>query len=212
MNDQPLPSIGLSGLLRARTTDSHARAERSGVVAAILAGTVTRPRYALWLRNLLPVYQELEQAALRHRARPGFAWMADSRLHRAGRIAADLDALAVSDAVFILPAGQGYVQRVKSADSGAGDRLLAHAYTRYLGDLSGGQVIRRHLLRQFGPDIPTSFTEFPTMPRVGAFVADLRAALDEAGHHVADREQVAEEAVVAFELNIALSEAVASSG
>jgi heme oxygenase len=213
LNDQLLPTIGLSALLRARTANAHARAERSGVVAAILAGTVTRPRYALWLRNLLPVYQELEQAAARHRARPGFAWMADGRLHRAGRIAADLAALIGLDDLPVLPAGRDYAQRVKAAGSGAGDRLLAHAYTRYLGDLSGGQVIRRHLLRRFGPEFrAVAFTEFPAIPRVGSFVADLRTALDDAGRHVAHPEQAIEEAVLAFELNIALSEAVAAFG
>jgi heme oxygenase len=207
---------GFASLLRSRTAEAHARAERTGVVAEVLAGTVTRPRYALWLRNLLPAYRELEHAAARHAARPGFGWMADPELQRAGPIAADLDALALAGEIPLLPpllpSGQAYARRVKAAGEGAGDRLLAHAYTRYLGDLSGGQVIRRHLLRRFGPDFPASFTEFPGIPRPGTFVAGLRVALDEAGRHVADPEQVLEEAVVAFELNISLSEAVAAFG
>ena len=41
-------------------------------------------------------------------------------------------------------------------------RLLAHAYVRYLGDLSGGQFIRRRISKAYGLDdgAGVSFYEF----------------------------------------------------
>ena len=93
---KPPAGLGLAHRLRARTIKEHARAELCGIVAAILTGTVTRPAYALYLRNLLPAYQEMERALRRHRARPGMAFLAQRSLLRARWIVADLDALAGS--------------------------------------------------------------------------------------------------------------------
>jgi len=42
----------------------------------------------------------------------------------------------------------GHVQRL--ADAADPSPLLAHAYVRYLGDLSGGQVIRRRISKAYG--------------------------------------------------------------
>lgn len=40
------------------------------------------------------------------------------------------------------PATDGYVNRIREINTSAPDPLLAHAYVRYLGDLSGGQMLR----------------------------------------------------------------------
>jgi len=39
------------------------------------------------------------------------------------------------------------------SDSADPSLLLAHAYVRYVGDLSGGQVIRRHVAKAYGTDV-----------------------------------------------------------
>jgi heme oxygenase len=207
--------ISLADRLRARTIEAHARAERCGIVAEIMSETATVPGYALWLRNLLPAYQEIERALRHHRARPGFAYLAQTSLHRSEPIAADLEALTGTDwraALPLLPAGERYAARVVWAAEADHHLLLAHAYTRYLGDMNGGRIMRRRLTHRFGPDInATAFHEFPDIPRIGDFAAGFRAALDEAGTHAPDPGLVVEEAVIAFELNIKLSEEVASS-
>lgn len=49
--------------------------------------------------------------------------------------------------------------------------LLAHAYVRYLGDLSGGQVIKRRVAKAYGLDLETSdgirFYEFKNLEGTG---------------------------------------------
>lgn len=51
------------------------------------------------------------------------------------------------------PAVLAYVGRIQAlANSDDPSRLLAHSYVRYLGDLSGGQSIKRVLAKAYGLD------------------------------------------------------------
>jgi heme oxygenase len=200
--------LTLVARMRASTAREHARAERSGIVAAILSGRVSRPAYVLYLRNLLPVYRSMEQALERHGALAAIARLARPALYRADRIAADLVALigpGWPDQVPLLRSGERYAARVDWAGAGDGTRLIAHAYTRYLGDLSGGQILRRRLAQRFGSDFPVAFAEFPAIGEVGTFSAAFRAALDCAASHAMEDEPLLCEAITAFELNIELS-------
>lgn len=190
-----------------RTRHLHSQAERSGIVAAILAGSATRSGYALYLRNLLPAYQAMEQALQRRRAEPGIAGLAQEPLFRAAGIAADLEDLAGRDWRFALPllgSGERYGARIAAvADD---PRLIAHVYTRYLGDLNRGRVLRAQLLRGFGPDFPMRFMALPAMPDAAAF----SQALNAAGERVVDTDAIVQEAAMAFELSIAISTEVAA--
>ncbi|MFO1160343.1 MAG: biliverdin-producing heme oxygenase [Reyranellaceae bacterium] len=202
---------GLAALLREGTREQHRRAERTGFVADLLRGRGARQGYVLLLRNLLPAYVALESGLDRHRHAPIFAGVAWPALFRAGPLARDLDALAGADwpdRIALLPEGERYAQRVVAAGEGRGERLLAHAYTRYLGDLSGGQIIGRIIGESLGPDIETlAFHRFPAIEDPDAFRQGFRRALD-AATALVDSAAVLDEAVAAFELNIALSEAV----
>ena len=191
--------------LRARTRDLHVRAERSGIIADMLKGRCTRGDYARLLRSLLPVYQALEQKLV------GCAWSSAvapivfPELERAAAIAADLHYLPLGQEDQ-LPAVARYVSAIATASEGDGSRLIAHAYARYLGDLSGGQILSRLLARSL--DLPLealSFYAFPAISDLGAFKLDYRAAIDRAGDESEDFDAVVEEGALAFELNIDLS-------
>ena len=204
-------SDNLSSLLREGTRAQHVRAERSGFIADLLRGRGERTGYVLLLRNLLPAYRALEQGLERHGASPVFAGLAWPALFRSLALERDLDALVGPDwprTIALLPEGKRYAAVVAAASGGAGHRLLAHAYTRYLGDLSGGQVIGRLLGRSLGMgEEALSFYRFAAIEDPDTFKRDFRHALDAASPLV-DRALVVEEAVTAFELNIALSEAI----
>ena len=205
--------VSLVQRMRVRTRELHARAERSGVIAAILAGQATRLDYAIYLRNILPVYQAMEPALERQRDRPGIGALVPPSLFRAASIQADLECLAGPGWADVLPqvrAGQQYAARVARAGGGDGGMLIAHAYTRYLGDLNGGQIMRRQLVRLFGSDFTAvRFLEFPAIADTSGFAAAFRAALDAAANQLADPDAVVQEAAIAFELNIAVSQEVA---
>lgn len=195
-----------------RTKFLHREAERTGIIADLLRGHASRNGYILLLRNLLPAYQALEHGLERHRDSPMLGALAGFELARAPAIEADLAALwgaQWSDDVPLLAAAGHYAGRVAKAAAGDGAKLLAHAYTRYLGDLSGGQILRRRLAAslELRPD-QLSFYEFQRYADLDALKADYRHALDKAGALAADPDAVVEEGAIAFSFNIDLSRAV----
>jgi heme oxygenase (biliverdin-producing, ferredoxin) len=202
----------LSDAMRERTRSLHAEAERSGIVADIMHQRASRYGYALLLRNLLPVYARMERRLEGHRHATRLAGIARPEIYRAAAIAADLDILGGRGwrrSLPLLPAGERYARRIAVAARGNGARLAAHAYTRYLGDLSGGQILQRLLIRSLGLDgASLSFLDFSSLGDQAGFKAAYRAALDAAALAASDRAAVLDEAVLAFRLNIALSIAV----
>jgi heme oxygenase len=195
-----------------RTKTLHLEAERTGIIRELLRGSADRCGYILLLRNLLPAYQAMEQGLARHRKTPGIGALANYRLDRAPAIESDLDALcgqSWQDEIPLLPAGDRYARRVAEAAQDDGARLIAHAYTRYLGDLSGGLILQRLLARSLElQPAELSFYDFPRYPDLTALKAAYREALDRAGTHVDRPEDVVEEGALAFTLNIDLSCAV----
>ncbi|MDZ7753400.1 MAG: biliverdin-producing heme oxygenase [Gammaproteobacteria bacterium] len=197
----------LSLALREATRDVHKRAERTGVIRELLAGTAGHGAYLLLLRNLEPVYAAMERrleaagdGPLRELARPG--------LYRAAALERDLRHLAGArwrHEIPLLEAGAAYQQRVEEV-SAAG--LAAHAYVRYLGDLNGGRILSRVLGETLGLTTrELGFYHFPAIPDVPRCIADYRAALDRLAPALDTAEMVAE-ARYAFECNIALSQSV----
>ncbi len=195
---------GFATLLRARTGTVHREAERTGFIADLIRGQAGRDGYALYLRSLVPVYDTLE-TALAAATSAALAPFAHPGLHRGAALRADLAAIAGTGwaALPVLPEAQAYARDVAAA----GARLLAHAYARYLGDLSGGQILKPVLARNlgFGPDA-LAFYDFPGLASIDAHKLAIRGALDLVDP--ADAEAMAAEAVSAFRHNIAVSRAV----
>jgi heme oxygenase len=193
------------------TKTLHTEAERSGIIRDILRGDVSRAGYILLQRNLLPAYCALEAGLEHHRDTPALAALAKYQLDRSAALEADLNAMCNGDfsAVPLLPAGDAYAKRIEDATKGDGELLIAHAYTRYLGDLSGGQILKRLLAKKPGltPE-ELSFYDFPAYADLAALKSEYRNALDEAGKLAANPQAVIDEGSVAFQLNTALSWAV----
>jgi heme oxygenase len=212
--DGSLP-VSVVTALYLRTRNLHLEAERSGIIRELLRGNASRNGYILLLRNLLPAYQAMEQGLARHRKTPGIGALAHYRLDRAPAIEADLVALcgeAWQHDIPLLPAGVHYARRITEAAQGNGARLIAHAYTRYLGDLSGGLILQRLLVRSLElRPAELSFYDFPKYSDLAALKAAYRDALDRAGALAGEQEAVVEEGALAFTLNIDLSCAVAAA-
>lgn len=202
----------LADAMRERTRSLHARAERSGMVNEVLRGCADRNGYALLLRNLLPAYRELEAGLDRHRTAPGLRLVVQTAVYRASAIQSDLVALCGETweaTLSLLPASERYAGRISEVAEGDATRLIAHAYARYLGDLSGGQILRERLARSLGlGEHALSYCAFPDIADLSAFKGAYRDALDRAAIEISDIYGVIDEAEIAFRLNIDVSVAV----
>jgi heme oxygenase len=201
----------LSERLREATRLLHVQAERSGIIGALLRGGGSREAYALLLRNLAPAYSMMEQGLDRHTKSPALGLVARRELYRGPALESDLAELAGAgwrETLPLLPAGERYAHQVAAASGGDGIRLVAHAYLRYLGDLSGGQIMKRLLAKSLALDAAMlTFYDFPQIQDVPAFKTEFRGAIDFVGER-ASAADVIDEAEVGFRLTIELSEAV----
>lgn len=204
---------GFAAMVRERTKLAHRAAERAGFIADLLHGRATTAGYALFLRNLHPAYAALEPALAACADHPVAGAFADPRLRRLEALAADLHATAGAEweALPLLPEAAAYAAAI-TVVSQQPDRLAGHAYARYLGDLSGGQILKPLLTRMLGlGPAALGFYDFPAFADLAVPKRSLRAALDAVSVESDLAEALCDEAVVAFGHNIAVSEAVQAS-
>ena len=171
----------LSLRLRAETQDLHTIAERSGVMRLLLRGTLPASEYAWLLRNLYEIYAALESGMTAHATDPVLAPFAHPGLRRMSSLHRDLDAIGGSQWAMmnVTPTTRRYVARLVELSDRDPQLLLAHAYVRYLGDLSGGQHIARIVRRalpQF--DKAVEFYSFPELGDLDAFKTAVRDGMD----------------------------------
>ena len=102
-------------------------------------------------------------------------------------------------------ATQEYLDRLRSSWTWPGG-YVAHHYTRYLGDLSGGQHIGRVAAEAYGltPTHGGRFARFDALGDPHRFKADYRQALDDAPWDEAEQERVIDEIREAYRLNSAV--------
>jgi heme oxygenase (biliverdin-producing, ferredoxin) len=194
----------LAADLRAATRAEHQRAESMPFVGALMDGRLPLAAYLDLLGQHRAVYRALEAAEPFVRADPAGATMVVPGLARSAAIEHDLAALGVGEpgTVRLLPATRRYVQRLHDVAGSWVGGYVAHAYTRYLGDLSGGLAIRSVLRRTYAlPDDALHFYTFPDIPKPKLFKDAYRARLDALPFDADERSRVTQEAAVAFRLN-----------
>ncbi|HEX7720278.1 MAG TPA: biliverdin-producing heme oxygenase [Woeseiaceae bacterium] len=198
--------------LRTATRELHRIAERSGIVRELLCGRGDVVDYALLQRNLLPAYRSMEQALQYRQREPLYRTIASPAVFRASAIEADLRAMVGkrwSRQLPVLAVARGYAERIAEVGYAGDVRLLAHTYTRYLGDLNGGQILKTLLKRSLGlPADVLTFHEFPMINDLAEFRLNYLSGLNAAVTDSTTIGIVAEEARRAFQFNIDLSDAV----
>lgn len=185
--------------LKAATRTLHVRAERSGVMAALLSRTIDREAYVALLANLQAIYDAMESS-------PEGLPMP---LARSTALADDLRAFG-RPAPAVVPATLDYVQRLRSLHGANAHRRWAHVYVRCLGDLHGGQILARLVREHFGLGGAdgTRFYDFGDDDRVRALRDDLRAQLASLPLDAAQADEVVAEAVWAFEAHCRIFEQI----
>ncbi|CAN5867247.1 heme oxygenase (biliverdin-producing) [soil metagenome] len=201
----------LSESLRTETRVLHTQAERSTFMGVLLRGKMERPAYCAMLRNLHAIYAALEPALDRHVADPLLSPLSFAQLRREGPLQADLDTLHGADwrdAIAIQPTTVDYVARLRKLDEEEPALLAAHSYVRYLGDLSGGQMLRRIVRDSMAlpPGEGTAFYEFGTPEETVQLKKAYREGLEQLQVDEATIAALVAEARLAFELHKQLFE------
>lgn len=204
----PAMTTPLSVRLRTETTELHRLAERSGIMHGLLRGHLDRGEYVALLRALHAVYAALERRLHAWPAGSPLQRFTDAALDRTASLEQDLVALhggGWEREVPLLDAGASYAARIESATDA---ELVAHAYVRYMGDLSGGQSLGRVIARALAlpNDDGVAFYRFEGIPDVDRFKARFRQSLDEWPIDEATADDVVREAQEAFRLNVRVFE------
>jgi heme oxygenase (biliverdin-producing, ferredoxin) len=216
MSSNAAQPSSLGHQLKTATAAMHRRVERTAFMVSLLRGQVDRRRYARLLRNLQALYAALEEALARHATTPGVAPVVMPELFRSSAIAADLQALADDDAPANAPlarATQQYVERLRELSAAKPGLLVAHAYVRYLGDLNGGQALRRVVARSLGlsGSAGTLFYDFGDPATQQRLVQRFRCGLEAVAGQGKDPQALSDEALSAFERHEQLFEELAAA-
>lgn len=199
---------GFAHRLRTATWGDHGDSEGATFMADLMRGKGTIDDYTDLVAQHHFMYEALEVAARQLLDDPLLAPLHPEALHRLATLERDLVRLLGEDwreRIAAVPATADYARRIAEVgEEGWLAGVVAHHYTRYLGDLSGGQVIARRMKAQFGfDDDGVAFYDFTALGDLDAFKNSYRAALDAFGETLSDAEQqrMLDEVRVAYRFN-----------
>ncbi|WP_448564905.1 biliverdin-producing heme oxygenase [Trichothermofontia sp.] len=200
-------SINLATQLREGTKKSHTMAENVGFVKCFLKGTVEKTSYRKLTANLYFVYTAMEEEMEHHSQHPIVSKIYFPQLNRKQSLEQDLHYYFGAnwrEEVAPSAAAQAYVARIREVSATAPELLVAHSYTRYLGDLSGGQILKG--IAQRAMNLPegegTAFYEFTAISDEKAFKQLYRQRLNELDVDQTTADRIVQEANDAFSLNM----------
>ncbi|MFG6492551.1 heme oxygenase (biliverdin-producing) [Microbacterium sp. P03] len=197
--------IPFSAALRERSSSAHSGSEHAGFMSDLMQGKGTRDDYVALVAQHWFIYSALEAAADRMRRDSVASVFISEKLTRLPALAADLEFLIGPDwreRITPLPTTQRYVDRIERVGATWPGGFVAHHYTRYLGDLSGGLFIGRLMARRFGFETNgIGFYIFGDIADPKEFKDFYREQLDAAPWDAAEQERVIDEVLVAYRFN-----------
>ena len=145
----------VSKLLKEGTKKAHKDAENVHFVREFIHCRVSREVYRKMVYNLKCVYSAMEEALAANADHPLIKIIhMPLELNRKAELAKDLEYYYPNDeerrALNPTPVAQAYCERLRRLGAASPELLVPHAYTRYLGDLSGGQVLKRAAIKGMG--------------------------------------------------------------
>ncbi|HAJ18212.1 MAG TPA: biliverdin-producing heme oxygenase [Microbacterium sp.] len=199
------PVTPFSAALRERSSNAHSGSEHAGFMSDLMKGEGTREDYIALVAQHWFMYDAIERAAEVMRHDPVAAPFISEKLTRIPALEADLEFLIGPDwrdRIAPLPSTQRYVDRINEVGSTWAGGFVAHHYTRYLGDLSGGQFIGKLMARQFGFETNgIGFYVFDDIADPRAFKDVYREQLDAAPWDADEQERVIDEVLRAYQFN-----------
>ncbi|WP_414543215.1 heme oxygenase (biliverdin-producing) [Nostoc sp. CCY0012] len=204
-------SSNLAIKLRSGTQKAHTAAENVGFMKCFLKGVVDRDCFAKFLSNLYYIYSALEAHLMKHAHHPVLGAVYFPELNRQASLEKDMVFYYGDDwqkQISPSKVAQTYITRIEQLSANEPALLIGHAYTRYMGDLSGGQMLQKiaqSALKLSGYE-GTSFYNFEQIPDKKAFKDKYRQALNTLSIDEAIADQIVAEANQAFQFNMQMAE------
>ena len=200
-------STNLAQQLREGTTKAHSMAENVSFVKSFLGGVVDKKSYRQLLSNLFFVYVAIEKEIENNKDNVNIKPIYFPELFRKQSLIEDLIyyyGIDWQDQLEPSIATQIYVNRIHDIGTNQPELLIAHAYTRYMGDLSGGQILKKiaQNAMQLSEGHGTSFYDFKDIEDDKSFKDMYRNKLNDIPLNNQQINQIISEANVAFNLNM----------
>jgi len=186
--------------LKEGTKVSHSAAENTKFVSSFLKGVVSRDNYKQLTANFYFVYRAMEEEIEKLDDFP----LHDKLLNRTNKLEQDLRyyyGVMWRDKIEPSQATKNYVKRIQTIEPYL---LVAHHYTRYMGDLSGGQILSN--IAKNALNLTTEglkFYEFD-IPNMKEYKDKYRQSLNDLNMSDIQTSMLIDEANYAFKLNMLL--------
>ena len=199
--------------LKEGTKKSHTMAENTSFVASFLRGVVDESKYRQLIANFYFIYHALESEVELNKDNPFVGPMRLNGLSRHDALIKDCEYFYGDDwreKIYPTEQTQRYVNRIHEVAKENPELLIAHHYTRYMGDLSGGQILKGIAQKALGlKEDGLAFYEFPEIWDKKGFKESYRRVLDTMIPATQkDVDSVVVEANYAFRLNMYMFEEI----
>ncbi|MCP9786294.1 heme oxygenase (biliverdin-producing) [Cyanobium sp. N5-Cardenillas] len=199
--------VALASQLREGTKKAHTMAENTGFVSCFLKGVVDKASYRTLVADLWFVYSAMEEEIGKLTDHPVVGPIASPALNRRESLEQDLAFYFGGDwrqQIRATPGAQEYVARLHQVARDCPELLVGHHYTRYIGDLSGGQILKNIAQKamNLGEHDGLRFYEFDAIDDEKAFKATYRLTLDSLPIDQAMADRIVAEANEAFHCNM----------
>ena len=193
--------------LKIGTKKSHSAAENTSFVASFLRGVVDKESYKKLVSDLYFVYSAMEEEVDKLKDHPIIGQLQLSDLKRVNALEQDLRFFygpIWRSLVTPSEACNQYVNRIREVAKNEPELLVGHHYTRYLGDLSGGQILKgiAEKALALGDGQGLKFYDFEKIEDTKAYKAGYRGILDGLPITEHQANAIIVEANYAFRLNM----------
>ncbi|RPF82847.1 heme oxygenase (biliverdin-producing) [Synechococcus sp. CC9616] len=200
-------SVALAAQIREGTKKSHTMAENTGFVSCFLKGVVDKASYRKLVADLYFVYTAMEEEIGKLGDHPVVGPIGMEELNRRETLEQDLTYYYGAnwrDQIEPSPSAVEYVERIHAIAKESPELLVGHHYTRYMGDLSGGQILKNIAQKAMNMDGDDGlrFYVFDEIDDEKAFKTNYRSAMDALPIDQATADRIVEEANHAFHLNM----------
>ena len=197
----------LAAELKTGTKRSHTAAENTKFVGSFLRGVVSEQNYRTLIKDFYFIYSAIEEEMERLQDDEFLAPIYFKELNRLNFLKMDLRYYYGPNWMMEVKPSEAciqYVERILEVADKDPYLLVGHHYTRYLGDLSGGQILRN--IAEKALDLPKGeglhFYDFPKIDDKKAFKTKYREGLDNVTTDTSKINDIIAEANYAFRLNM----------